>query len=152
VVAAVNFGDVTLLAGHRHASADYAPEEVSLLDTLRRASAAHGTQDLGASLLAVAVSDTKVVPIRKLYMEVLGARGFTIVPIAKSDFCRDRDELVRKMSAGCKPFLLAYPLPACGLEKAYPGLRRVVVLRYDDPCPANRDAKPGPSAMLLEPG
>jgi hypothetical protein len=152
VVAAVNFGDVTLLAGHRHASADYAPEEVSLLDALRRLTATHGKEELGSTLLAVTVADTALVPVGKLYVELFGARGFTIVPISISEFCRGRDEVVRKMSASCKPFLLAYPLPACGLEKAYPGLRHVIVLRYDDPCPANRDAKPAPSAMLLEPG
>jgi hypothetical protein len=148
VVAAVNFGDVTLLAGHRHASADYAPEEVSVLDALRRLTATHGKEELGSSLLAVIVADSPLVPIAKLYVEVFSARGFTIVPISISEFCRGRDEVIRKNSAACQPFLLAYPLPACGLEKTFPDLKRVVVLRYDHPCPA----KPAPSVILLEPG
>jgi hypothetical protein len=154
VVAAVNFGDVPLLAGHRHASVDYAPQEVSVLEALRQATAAHSKEELGASVLAVTVADTPLVPIGKLYVDLFSARGFTMVPISTGEFCRDRDEVIRKMSGRCQPFLLAYPLPVCGLEAAYPELRGVIVLRYDGPCPANRDtgAKPAPSAMLLEGG
>src|SRR5262249_60947386 len=107
-----------------------------------------GKEELGSSQLAVIVADTTMVPIAKLYVDVFNARGFTIVPISISEFCRGRDEVIRKMGAACQPFLLSYPLPACGLEKAYHDLKRVVVLRYDHPCPP----KAAPSVLLLEPG
>src|SRR5262249_29740917 len=108
----------------------------------------HGKQALGSSLLAITVADTPMVPIGKLYVELFTARGFTIIPISVSEFCQGRDEVIRKMSAACQPFLLAYPLPVCGLEKAHRDVKRVIVVRYAAPC----SAKPAPSAMLLEPG
>src|SRR5262249_14999488 len=97
LVAMVNFGDVALLAGHRHAAPEYAPEEVAVLDALRRETASHRPEHLGASLLVVTVADTPMVPIAQLYLELLKARGFTIIPIPSAEFCRDRDGLVGRM-------------------------------------------------------
>lgn len=147
VVAAVNFGDVALLAGHRHASADYGPAEVGVLEALRRMTDHHGREDLGAARIVVPITDTATVPLRGLYTELLRARGFTVVPQSTAAFCQDRDQVVRAASAGCEPFLLAYPVPSCGLERAFPGVSLVAVLRYDEPCRAGE--KRLPSAMLL---
>jgi hypothetical protein len=152
LVAIVNFGDVALLAGHRYMSLDYAPEEVFVLDALRRETGSHRTEQLGTSLLVVTVADTPMVPMRQLYVELLKARGFTIIPIPTAEFCRNRDEVVGKVKAGCRPFLLAFPLPSCGHEKALPGLHEVVVLRYDDPCGPSQRAgeQPTPWATLVD--
>ena len=75
VVAAVNFGDVALLAGHRHASADYGPAEVGVLEALRRMTDHHGREDLGAARIVVPITDTATVPLRGLYTELLGRAG-----------------------------------------------------------------------------
>lgn len=146
----MNFGDVALLAGHRHASADYGPAEVAVLDALRRLTSHHGREDLGAARIVVPVTDTALVPLRVLYTELLMARGFTLVPQSTAGFCRDRDEVIRSASAGCQPFLLAYAVPSCGLEKSFPDVSLVAALRYDDPCPAGE--KRAPWAMLLAGG
>jgi hypothetical protein len=153
LVAAVNFGDVALLAGHRHASADYAPQEVAVFEALRQhdETAEHGWQELGASRLVVTVADT-LVPIRKLYVDLLTARGFKVTTPSTSAFCRNRDDVVRAAAkASCDPFLLAVALTACRPDANAAQQDRVVVLHYNEPCPATRDtaAKPSPSIMLL---
>jgi hypothetical protein len=154
LVAAVNFGDVALLAGHRHASGDYAPQEVALFEALRHETARDGWHALGASRLVIPVTETHV-PIRKLYLDVLAARGFNVTTIATAGLCRNKDEVVRATAkAGCDPFLLAFPLTACNPRAAAAEQGPVVVLRYDQPCAANRvpAANPSPSVILLQGG
>jgi hypothetical protein len=153
LVAAVNFGDVALLAGHRHTSADYAPQEVALFEALRRhdESAEHGWQELGASRLVVTVADT-LVPIRGPYLDLLTARGFKVTTASMLAFCQNRDDVVRAAAkASCEPFLLAFPLAACRTNATAAQQDVVVVLHYAEPCPADRDmvAKPSPSVILL---
>jgi hypothetical protein len=133
--------DVALLAGHRYQAADYAPGEVAVFETLRHATAERGRQALGASRLVVTVAD-HLVPIGTLYLDLLTARGFRVTPLSTSAFCRDRDGVVRAaVNAGCEPFLIAYALPACKPDRTSGEPNLVVVLRYDDPCPANRTAE-----------
>ena len=154
LVAAVNFGDVAQLAGHRYLSIDYAPQEVAFFEALRHETAGHGSQDLGASRLVVTVADT-FVPIRGLYLDLLRARGFTVTTASTFTFWGDRDDVVRAAAnVGCDPFLLVYPLTACSSDRTADEQDQVVVQRYDEPCSTNADAtaNPPPPVILLAGG
>src|SRR5262249_6161975 len=142
------------LAGHRHSSAEYAPQEVALFEALRHETARGGWHALGAARLIVPVTESRV-PIRKLYIDMLAARGFNVTTTSMSGLCLNMNEVVRATAkSGCAPFLLAFPLTACNPRAAAAKQGPVVVLRYDQPCAANRvpAANPSPSPILLPGG
>jgi hypothetical protein len=69
--------------------------------------------------------------------------------VPMSDFCRDRDAVVRSAgAAACDAFLLAQPLAGCSSDQAL-GARVLVVFRYEPTCPANWDEAARRSRALI---
>jgi len=151
LIAVLNFGDVAQLEGHRHLTDDYAPREVSLMETLRRDVAVRTPAAVGASRLLLVLEDI-LVPIRRLYLEVFEQRGFAVTPLAAGEFCQDRESALRTASAiSCDAFVLASAATMCD-RQAYARKDVSVVLRYETACPRTPDEATGRWRVLLPNG
>ena len=136
LVAAVNFGDVALLAGHRHASADYAPQEVAVFEALRQhdETAEHGWQELGASRSCVTVADTASRSASSTWT-CYGRADSRSSTASTAAFCRTGTTWSgRRRRPAASPFLLAVALTACRPDATAAQQYRVVVLHYNEPC------------------